>query len=281
VEPHEPVVVGILNVTPDSFSDGGRWPTLEAQVAAGERLAAEGADYVEVGGESTRPGAQPVPLEEELRRVIPVVRELKRRLRVPVAVDTSKAEVARSALQEGASLINDVTALRGDPAMADVLADSEALVVLMHMRGTPRTMQQAPRYKDVVGEIIEFFRERMEFAEARGIRRERVILDPGIGFGKLVSHNLEILKDLHRFEALGRPLMVGVSRKSFIGAVTGRPVTEREIGTAVANVFALLGGASYLRVHDVKAARDTISLVKAIREASRVYDGVGSHGRVH
>ncbi len=281
MEPHEPVVVGILNVTPDSFSDGGRWPTLEAQVAAGERLAAEGADYVEVGGESTRPGAQPVPLEEELRRVIPVVRELKRRLRVPIAVDTSKAEVARSALQEGVSLINDVTALRGDPAMADVLADSEALVVLMHMRGTPRTMQQAPRYKDVVGEIIEFFRERMEFAEARGIRRERVILDPGIGFGKLVSHNLEILKDLHRFEALGRPLMVGVSRKSFIGAVTGRPVTEREIGTAVANVFALLGGASYLRVHDVKAARDTISLVKAIREASRVYDGVGSHGRVH
>jgi dihydropteroate synthase len=274
-----PGIVGILNVTPDSFSDGGAWPTPAAQIAAGERLAAEGADLVEVGGESTRPGAAPVPLEEELRRVVPVVEALCRRLPVPVAVDTAKAEVARQALAAGARVVNDVTALRGDPAMAAVVRASAARIVLMHMKGTPRTMQEAPHYHDVIGELRAFFVERIRHAEAAGIRRDRIIVDPGIGFGKRVSDNLRILRDLAALRDLGCPLMIGASRKSFLGAVTGRPVAERSTGTCVANCFALWGGAAYLRVHDVARARDLVRLFTAIREAATAYDRVSVHGR--
>ena len=270
----EPVIVGILNVTPDSFSDGGNWPTAAAQIEAGERLAAEGAGIVEVGGESTRPGSQGVSLEEELRRVLPVVGELAQRLAVPVAVDTSKAEVARRALEAGAEIVNDVTALRGDPALAAVVAERGCGLVLMHMRGTPGTMQDRPSYEDVMSEIEGFLAERVRFAVGREIRRNRIILDPGIGFGKRVSDNLRILREAERLRRLGCPLMIGASRKSFIGKVTGRSVGERLPGTCVANVFALLGGAEYLRVHDVPAARDVVKLFLAVREAQAVYDEV-------
>lgn len=263
----EPVIVGILNVTPDSFSDGGAWPTVAAQLEAGERLAADGAGIVEVGGESTRPGSRGVSLEEEMGRVLPVVRELVRRLSVPIAVDTAKAEVARQALDAGAEIVNDVTALRGDPAMAAVVADHRSRVVLMHMRGTPRTMQDRPSYEDVMAEIEAFLGDRIRFAEGQGIDRDRIILDPGIGFGKRVSDNLRILHETERLRGLGCPLMIGASRKSFIGEVTGRAVGERLPGTCVANVFALLGGADYLRVHDVPAARDVVKLFLAVREA--------------
>lgn len=276
----EPAIVGILNVTPDSFSDGGAWPTLEAQVEAGERLAGEGAEIVEVGGESTRPGAEPVPLREELARVIPVVKELRRRLGgLLLAVDTAKAEVARQALAEGVEVVNDVTALRGDPAMASVAREAGARVVLMHMRGTPRTMQDAPRYADVVGEICDFLAERIRYAELEGIDRGRIVVDPGIGFGKRVSDNLRILRDLNRLHLLGCPVMIGASRKSFIGAVTGRPVGDRAAGTCVANCFALLAGAAYLRVHDVPDARDVVRLFAAVREATAAYDEVGANER--
>jgi dihydropteroate synthase len=279
LDPRRIVIVGILNVTPDSFSDGGAWPTLDAQIAAGERLAAEGADFVEIGGESTRPGSDPVSLEVEVRRVIPVVRELRRRTAIRLAVDTSKAEVARQAVAEGATLVNDVTALRGDPRMADTVRDGGAAVVLMHMQGTPRTMQEAPRYQDVVAEVAAFLAERIRWAESRGIGRDRMIVDPGIGFGKRVSDNLRLIAGLDRLRALGCPLMIGASRKSFIGKVTGRPVAERVAGTCVAHVFALLGGATHVRAHDVAAARDVVRLVAAIREPSTADDEADAHGR--
>ena len=268
----EPVVVGILNVTPDSFSDGGAWPTVDAQIEVGERLVAEGAGVVEIGGESTRPGADPVSVEEELRRVIPVVQALRRRLTVPLSVDTAKAEVARQALFEGADIINDVTALRGDAALAPVVAASAARVVLMHMQGTPRTMQERPFYTDVVAEVGAFLAERIRVAEEAGISRDRIIVDPGIGFGKRVSDNLRLLRDGERLRALGCPLMIGASRKSFIGKITGSPADERLLGTCVANCFALLGGARYLRVHDVREAGDLVRLFLAIQEVRTSYD---------
>ncbi len=274
-----PRIVGILNVTPDSFADGGHYPTLDAQCAAAERLVRAGADWVEVGGESTRPGAPPVPLDEELRRVLPVLERLAGRVGAPLAVDTSKAVVAREALARGVSMVNDVTALRGDADMAPALAAGSCRVVLMHMRGSPRDMQDAPRYDDAVGEILAFLDERVRAAECAGIARERIVADPGIGFGKRVSDNLRILRDLGRLRALGVPIMLGASRKSFLGKVTGRPVGEREAGSCVANVYALLGGATYLRVHDAAAARDCVRLVAAIAEATTAFDENGVNGR--
>ncbi len=275
-----PRIVGILNVTPDSFSDGGRYTGRDAQAAAAERLAGGGADYIEIGGESTRPGAPPVACDAELERVLPAMEALAGRVGVPLAVDTSKAAVAREALARGAVMINDVTALRGDPRMAEVLAGATCRVVLMHMRGTPRDMQRDVRYGDTVGEIIAFLDERVRAAAQAGIDRGRIIVDPGLGFGKRVSDNLCILRDLRRMEALGLPVMVGASRKSFIGAVTGRPAEAREIGTCAAHVWALLGGAAYLRTHDAAAARDCVRMVRAIAEAAAEFDAVSVHGIV-
>ncbi len=258
------LIVGVVNATPDSFSDGGRYSSVEAAQAAGEKLAGEGADIVEIGGESTRPGAAPVSLEEELRRVIPVVHRLRQVLSVPLSVDTAKAPVAEKALDEGVEIINDVTSLQGDPSMADVIGRSDCSLVLMHMKGTPRDMQRNPFYRDVIGEITAFFRERIECAETHGIERSRLILDPGIGFGKRLEDNLRIINELDRFAELGCPLMIGVSRKSFIGSITGRPVDGREIGTVVANCFALLRGVRYIRVHNVAYARDLVRMAAAI-----------------
>jgi dihydropteroate synthase len=247
-----PAVVGIVNVTPDSFSDGGRHFEPGDAVAAARRMAAEGAALVDVGGESTRPGSAGVPLDEELRRIVPVLEEVAGEL--PVSIDTSKAEVARRALDLGAVMVNDVTALRADPELAGVVADGGAYLCLMHMLGEPRTMQDDPRYDDVVAEVAAFLDDRLAFAVAQGIPEERICLDPGIGFGKTVEHNLELLARLDELVALGRPLLVGLSRKRFLGRVLGDP--DATVGPVTAGVAAAVlayeRGASLFRVHDVR-----------------------------
>jgi dihydropteroate synthase len=247
-----PAVVGIVNVTPDSFSDGGRHFDAADAVAAARRMAAEGAALVDVGGESTRPGSEGVPLDEELRRVVPVLEQVAGGL--PVSIDTSKAEVARRALALGAVLVNDVTGLRGDPELAGVVADGGAYLCLVHMLGEPRTMQDDPRYEDVVADVARFLEERLAFAVAQGIPEERVALDPGIGFGKTVEHNLELLARLDELTALGRPILVGLSRKRFLGRVLGDPdaLTGPVTTGVAAAVLAYERGASLFRVHDVR-----------------------------
>jgi dihydropteroate synthase len=254
--------MGILNVTPDSFSDGGRFVEPAAALDQAGRMAAEGADLIDVGGESTRPGAGAVSLEEELRRVVPVLERLVDGP-VPVSIDTSKAAVAERALGLGAAFVNDVTALRGDPGMAETVARSGAEVCLMHMLGEPRTMQDDPRYDDVVSDVKAFLEERLAFAVAQGIAEERVWLDPGIGFGKTQAHNLALLRRLGEIVAIGRPVLVGASRKGFIGALTGRRESERVAGTVAANVLAYERGASMFRVHDVAATRDALAVASA------------------
>lgn len=247
------LVMGIVNVTPDSFSDGGRFAQAEAAVAHGLQLAEDGADILDVGGESTRPGAEFVSPEEELARVIPVIEGLRRQTSALISVDTNKAEVARRALDAGADIINDITALQGDPAMAAVAAQSGAGLVLMHMQGTPRTMQAAPHYEDVMGEIAAFLKARMAAAEAAGVAPEQIALDPGIGFGKTLPHNLEIFQRLGELAALGRPVLMGPSRKAFIGKVLGGlPADQRLEGTAAAVTASILAGAWIVRVHDVR-----------------------------
>jgi dihydropteroate synthase len=261
-----PVVMGIVNVTPDSFSDGGRFDGTDAAVAHALDLVGQGADLLDVGGESTRPGSQPVSLEEELARVLPVVREVVRQVSVPLSVDTSKAEVARQALDAGAHIINDVTALR-DPDMAAVLRGSAAGVILMHMQGTPATMQLAPTYADVVAEVYAFLEARLQELQNLGIAARRLILDPGIGFGKTVEHNLELLAKLDRFGGLGRPVCLGVSRKGFLGKVLGRGLPDRLAGSLAAVCHALdKRAAQVLRVHDVAATRDAVELYQAIHK---------------
>jgi dihydropteroate synthase len=262
--PERPLIMGIVNVTPDSFFDGGRYLDAGAAVAHAVRLVEEGADLLDVGAESTRPGADAVSVAEECRRAIPVVTALARAVTVPISIDTSKAAVARAALDEGAVLVNDVTALRGDPAMADVVAQTGAGIVLMHMSGTPGTMQQAPRYDDVVGEISEFFEDRIRFAMAHGIVKRQIILDPGIGFGKLLEHNLALLARLCHFTLFECPLLVGVSQKGFLGQLLDRPVQDRQWGTAAAVAMAVDRGAGILRVHDVAAMKDVVQVAAAI-----------------
>jgi dihydropteroate synthase len=259
-----PLIMGVVNVTPDSFFDGGRYVDAADAVAHAVRLVGEGADLLDIGAESTRPGADVVDELEERRRVIPIVSAVAKAVSVPISIDTSKAAVARAALDAGAVLVNDVTALRGDPSMVDVVARTGAGIVLMHMRGTPRTMQQAPHYNDVVEEIADFFEERIHFAQAHGIVRKQIILDPGIGFGKLLAHNLMLLAQLRRFEQFECPLLVGVSQKAFLGQITDRPVQERQWGTAAAVAMAVDRGAGILRVHDVKAMKDVVQVATAI-----------------
>jgi dihydropteroate synthase len=244
--------MGILNVTPDSFSDGGRYLDVQRAATHAETMVAEGATLIDIGGESSRPGASPVSVDEELARVVPVVRTLANTVDVLLSVDTCKAEVAQHALAAGAHIVNDITALCGDPVMAAVIAEMEAGVVLMHMKGMPRTMQQAPEYNDVVSEVCSWLQEKVQNAEAQGIAAERIIIDPGIGFGKTAEHNLELLKRLSEFRELNRPLLVGTSRKSFIGNVLGLSVTERVEGTAATVCWAIAHGADIVRVHDVK-----------------------------
>jgi len=255
-----PSVMGVLNVTPDSFSDGGAHVDLAVAVAAAQRMVEEGAALVDVGGESTRPGSAGVSAEEELRRVVPVLERLGGRL--PLSVDTSKAAVARAALEHGAILVNDVTALRGDPELAGVVAEFGAYLCLMHMRGDPRTMQEEPRYEDPAAEVAAFLEERLAFAVAQGIPEERVCLDPGIGFGKTVEHNLELVRRLDVLVGLGRPVLVGLSRKSSLHRLTGSDdLLGASIGAAVA---AFERGASILRAHDVKPTVDALTVAAAV-----------------
>jgi dihydropteroate synthase len=261
-----PLVLGIVNVTPDSFSDGGRHATTEAAVAHALELVREGADLLDIGGESTRPGSLPVPLDEELARVLPVVRGLAGRAGVPLSVDTSKAEVARLCLEAGAAIVNDVTGLRGDPAMPAVVRDAGAAAVVMHMLGTPATMQDAPRYGDVVAEVGAFFESRLHDLAGAGIPAERIALDPGIGFGKRSGHNLRLLAKLGEFQRLGRPVVLGVSRKGFLGRLlNGRPAGERLAASLAAVCHAQARGAVQVaRVHDVRATCDALAVCAAI-----------------
>lgn len=259
-----PRVLGIVNVTPDSFSDGGAHDTLEAAIAHGLRLAEEGADALDIGGESTRPGAQDVPLEEELRRAVPVVEALARRLSIPVGIDTSKPEVMRAAVDAGAGIINDVYALRREGAL-DAAAALGVPVVLMHMQGEPRSMQDAPDYDDVVGEVHRFLAERIFACEMAGIERKRIVVDPGFGFGKTREHNLALLARLERLGELGVPVLAGLSRKRTIGELTGRSEPRERIhGSVAAALIAAQRGARLLRVHDVAATVDALKVLSAV-----------------
>jgi dihydropteroate synthase len=257
-------LMGVVNVTPDSFSDGGAYFDAGKAVDRGLEMAAEGADIVDVGGESTRPGARPVAEAEEIGRVVPVIAALRTKTPVLISVDTTKAAVARAALDAGADIVNDTSAFRFDPAMPGVVARAQAGVILMHMQGTPLTMQDAPRYDDLIGEISGFLAERIRVAAAAGIPGERVIVDPGIGFGKTLDHNLEILRRQESFLALGRPLLLGFSRKAFLGKILGLPPTDRLEGTIAAAVLSVERGAHILRVHDVGPVARAVRSAEAI-----------------
>ena len=265
MQPIRPTIMGVINVTPDSFSDGGQFVEAGAAVAHGRRLAGEGAAILDVGGESTRPGADPVSEGEELARVVPVIEELASPgAGYEISVDTAKTAVAEAALDAGASIVNDVTAFRQAPELAGLVAERGANCCLMHMLGEPRTMQQDPRYDDVVSEVKAFLEERLAFAVAEGVDEERVWLDPGIGFGKTVEHNLELLRRLDEIVAIGRPVVVGASRKSFLGRLAGgRDERERLPGTIAANVLALERGATVFRVHDVAQNADALRVAAA------------------
>jgi dihydropteroate synthase len=257
-------IMGVVNVTPDSFSDGGAFLDRDAAINHGLRLAFEGAELLDIGGESTRPGAEPVPEREELARVIPVVEGIRaRNAAVRIAIDTSKAGVAAAALDAGADYVNDVTALRGDPEMAPLVAARGVDVCLMHMLGTPRTMQSEARYDDVVEDVRAFLSQRIEGAVAAGIAVERIEIDPGIGFGKTVAHNLELLNRLRELTTLGRPVVLGTSRKSFLGKITGRETAERMPATLATIVMGFERGAEVFRVHDVAPARDALAVAAA------------------
>ena len=259
----QPRIIGVLNVTPDSFSDGGRFADQVAALAQARRLAAEGADMIEVGGESTRPGAATVSPADEAARVLPVIARLRAELDLPIAIDTSQPEVMRAAVAAGATFINDVRALRLPGALAAAV-ELGVPVCLMHMQGEPRTMQHTPHYDDVVGEVAGFLGERRAAAEAAGVAREMIVLDPGFGFGKTQAHNLALFAALPRFAALGAPLLVGLSRKRMIGELTGREPAERAVGSAVAAAMAAARGARLLRVHDVAATRDALTVMREL-----------------
>jgi dihydropteroate synthase len=263
-----PLVMGVLNVTPDSFADGGRYFEPEAALAQARALVVAGADILDIGGESTRPFADPVSLEEELRRVLPVIEAIAPEITVPISIDTYKAPVARAALNAGAAIINDISALGFDPDMAPLAADLQAPVVLMHMQGTPRDMQRRPHYDNLLGEIKDFFQERLDFAVSQGLAPDLLALDPGIGFGKTWRHNLEVLNHLEVFLDLGCPLLVGPSRKAFIGHILDLPAgEERDIGTLAALAMAVLRGARIVRTHNVAYARQFLAVLAEISAA--------------
>jgi dihydropteroate synthase len=258
------LLMGVLNVTPDSFSDGGKFYDPEAAVAQGIWMAEEGVDILDVGGESTRPGADPLALGEELRRVIPVIAALRARLPLPISIDTYKAEVARQAIAAGADMVNDISSLRFDERMADVVRNAGVAVVLMHMRGTPKTMHELPPSPDIVTEVKDGLAAAVHMACERGIDREKIIIDPGIGFGKNTEENLKLINNLSLLSELNLPILIGTSRKRFIGNVLGLPVEQRLIGTVATVAATILRGAHIVRVHDVKPTRETASIIDAI-----------------
>ena len=272
--PRPTLVVGVLNVTPDSFSDGGQFFSIEAAMERAGQLLREGADLLDVGGESTRPGAAPVSAEEEIRRVVPVIQQLAARVQAPISIDTQKPEVARAALLAGASIVNDIAANRTDDAMARVVAEFRAGYIVMHMKGTPQTMQQSPAYADVVREVDDFFAARLARLEQSGVRREQVVLDPGIGFGKTLEHNLQLLSALPHFARHERPVLLGVSRKSFLGKITGtESVMERLPGALACAALAVREGVQLLRVHDVRETVQAVRVAEAIQAGSRGVSG--------
>jgi len=258
------LIMGILNVTPDSFSDGGLFTDVETAVKHAERMVAQGAHIIDVGGESSRPGAGPVSTEIEMDRVLPVIEKLAKKIEVPISIDTYKSSVARHALDVGACIVNDITALQGDPDMAPVAAKADVPVVLMHMRGTPENMQSHPRYDSLISEIISFLEARIQVAIDAGISPEQIIIDPGIGFGKTVAHNLEIIRRLREFKSLGKPILIGTSRKSFIGKVLGLSSDDRLEGTAATVAVAITNGADIVRVHNVKEMASVARMTDAI-----------------
>ena len=258
------LLMGTINVTPDSFSDGGRFLQADQAIKQGELLASEGADILDVGGESTRPFSDSVDIEEELRRIIPVVGELAKRTSLPISIDTCKGQVARAALDAGATIINDISGLRFDPEMVQLAATSQVPLILMHMQGSPRTMQLEPHYGSLLSEIIGFLEERIQYACEAGVSRDQIIIDPGIGFGKNVKHNLLLIKHLDAFATLGQPILLGTSRKSFIGAVLDKEVTEREPGTWATVCAGIIKGAHIVRVHEVTTCRQMADMVDAI-----------------
>jgi dihydropteroate synthase len=254
-----PFVMGILNVTPDSFSDGGKYVSPEEAIRHGIQLVSDGADFIDIGGESTRPGSDPVSVEEEVKRVIPVIKELSRSVKIPLSIDTYKSEVAREALLAGASLVNDVSGLTFDDKMPSVIARQNATAIVMHMKGTPKTMQQNPHYDDLLGEVKAFLSRACEKARAAGIRQ--IIVDPGIGFGKTFDHNLELIRRLTELTTLGYPVLVGPSRKAFLGTILDAPPADRLEGTIAAAIVCAMKGASIVRVHDV---RETVRALKVM-----------------
>lgn len=261
-------IMGILNVTPDSFSDGGHHFSLAAAVNQAEQMIADSADIIDIGGESTRPFAEPVSLEEELNRVIPVIEAIRIKHKIPISIDTTKAEVAHKALAAGADIINDVSALRQEKEMLEVVKKTKVPVIIMHMQGTPGDMQVAPQYNDVVEEVCDFFRERLQWLEKEGVDLNRVTLDPGIGFGKKLGHNLSLLKHLRKLKSLGRPVLLGHSRKRFLGDITQREPLDRDLPTAVVSALAVQQAVDVVRVHNVAASRDAIKIAQAISEAA-------------
>jgi len=255
--PDRPLVMGIINVTPDSFSDGGRFLAIDQALAHAERLVTEGADLLDIGGESSRPGAESISLVEELQRVIPVVERLVSQIGVPLSIDTTKPAVAQAAIEAGAAIINDITGL-ADPEMIAVVAPSTVGVVLMHIQGTPRTMQAAPQYRDVVAEVIDHLANRVRQAELAGISRERIAIDPGIGFGKSFEHNLALLRQVDQLQLIGCPVLIGTSRKGFLGKITGRSIADRQAASVASALAAAARGASIVRVHDVAETVDAL-----------------------
>ena len=260
-------IMGILNITPDSFFDGGSHFHENDAVKHGLKMAAEGADIIDVGGESTRPFSDPLPLDEELRRVVPVIKALSQETDIPISVDTYKSEVASQAIEAGATMVNDISALKFDPAMGRLVADAGIPIVLMHMKGTPKNMQTNPTYKDLCGEITDFLGKAIEQAISAGIKRDVIIIDPGIGFGKSFDDNLKIINNLPTFSSLGQPLLVGTSNKAFIGHVLGLSVESRESGTMATVAASALNGANIVRVHNVKATKETVTMIDAIMKA--------------
>jgi len=256
--------MGILNVTPDSFSDGGRYLDPDLAVARGEQLAAEGADFLDIGGESTRPGSEPLPQADEIRRVVPVIEKLIRRIDIPISIDTYKSGVAKAALDAGAIIVNDISGLTFDPAMLETVVQKKATVVLMHMAGTPKTMQENPAYLNVVNEVRDYLAHQAERAQSAGIKQ--IIVDPGIGFGKNLDHNLDLMRNLKSASPAGFPILVGPSRKSFIGKILNLTVDERLEGTAAAVAACILRGAHIIRVHDVKEMRRVALVADALKD---------------
>ncbi len=264
------LIMGVLNVTPDSFSDGGHYFLREQAIKQALDLVADGADIIDIGGESTRPYAEKVTLEQELERVIPVIEELSRIINIPISIDTYKAKVAESAVRAGASIINDISALRFDPEMAPVVKEAGVPVILMHMKGTPGNMQDNPLYNDLMGEITSFFNEAVDHAVKTGIEKEMIILDPGIGFGKSFDHNLMVIRELKKLADIGLPLLLGSSRKAFIGKILDKTPVERDTGTMATVAAGILNGAHIVRVHNVKMAKETVKIIDAIMAGNTV-----------